>query len=139
MKENTLIIYTDGAYSPIKRKGGWAFYLPQYRLRVCKGDDSQGITNNRMEMMAVIKALELVINCQFIQSNIIIYTDSQYVIQTILGNYHRNYNLDLWNIIDQEIKILSNKNITWQHVKGHNGTIENEVVDKFANLVSQMK
>ena len=55
---NTVIFYTDGAYSPTKQKGGWGLYCPQYKLKMCHGE--YNTTNNRMEMTAAIRALEFV-------------------------------------------------------------------------------
>ena len=136
MENNTLIIFTDGAYSSIKNKGGWAFYCPQYRLRVCGGE--YNTTNNRMEMMAVLKALEWVDDSKVPFKDITIVSDSQYVIQTMLGKYAKKKNIDLWNKLDLQVELLFDKKLSWVHVKGHNGNIENEIVDKFANLVSQI-
>lgn len=133
---DTLLIATDGAYSSTKDKGGWCFYCPQYRMRVCNSE--LGTTNNRMEMMAVIKALEWIADSNLPQKNITIVSDSQYVIQTMLGKYSKNKNLDLWNKMDERVDALFDKTISWVHVKGHAGNEYNEVVDKFANLVSQL-
>lgn len=135
MENNTVVFYTDGAYSSSKRKGGWAFYCPQYKLKLCHGE--YNTTNNRMEMTAAIKALEFVIDCNLPEKNIIIYSDSKYLIETMNGNYHTKTNLDLWSRIYSLKENLFNKNIVWLHVKGHNGHFENEIVDKLANLASQ--
>ena len=134
--DNTLIIYTDGAYSSVKKKGGWGFYCPQYKMRVCSGE--YDTTNNRMEMTAALKALQWISDSHIPQKNIIIVSDSQYVIQTMAGNYQKKTNQDLWDKIDQEVELLFDKKITWAHVKGHAGHAENEIVDKLANLCSQI-
>ena len=52
--------FTDGAYSPTRNQGGWAYYCPELHLRVC-GEQIE-TTNNRMELTAVIKALEFIID-----------------------------------------------------------------------------
>lgn len=132
---NTIEFYTDGAYSATKQKGGWAIFCPQYRLRICKGE--LNTTNNRMEMTAVIKALEFIEESNIPEKNIIIYSDSQYVIKTMKGHYSKKTNMDLWNKLDDLCKALYHKNITWIHVKGHAGHTENEIVDKLAYLASQ--
>lgn len=133
---NTLVIYTDGAYSSLKNKGGWAFYCPQYKMRVCAGVSDT--TNNRMEMMAALKALIWADEANIPHRNIVIVSDSQYVIQTMLGKYEKKKNIDLWAQLEQQVDLMFSKKISWVHVKGHAGHEENEIVDKFANLMSQL-
>lgn len=133
--DNTVIFYTDGAYSSSKKKGGWAFYCPQYKLKICHGE--METTNNRMEMTAAIKVLEFIDSSNLPEKNIVIYSDSKYLIETMKGNYQMKTNLDLWSQINDLRDGLVSKNIIWIHVKGHNGHPENEIVDKLANLASQ--
>ena len=57
-------IFTDGAYSPKTEKGGWAVYCPELRLRMCGA--VKDTTNNRMELLSAIKALEFVDVVMFI-------------------------------------------------------------------------
>ena len=136
-ENNTITFYTDGAYSGSKKKGGWALYSPQYNLRICHGE--MNTTNNRMEMMAVIKALEFVVDSNIPEKHIVIISDSKYVIETMKGNYQKKTNLDLWDKMDMLVSALFAKTITWKHVKGHTGlTAGNDVVDHLANLVSQI-
>lgn len=141
MDDRTIEFWTDGAYSPCnsngKAKGGWAFYCPQYNLKVAHGE--LNTTNNRMEITAAIKALEWVDESNIEEKNIIIYSDSMYLVETMKGNYTKKKNLDLWSQLDQLVSDLVTKHITWKHVKGHTGERnENDVVDKLANLVSQI-
>lgn len=135
MENNTVIFYTDGAYSSTKAKGGWGVYCPQYKLRMCRGESNT--TNNRMEVIAAIKALEFVDESKLPEKNIVIYSDSNYLIETMKGNFKKKTNLDLWDKLEDLKNGLFDKNIAWIHVKGHAGYIENEIVDKLANLVSQ--
>lgn len=132
---DTIDFYTDGAYSSTKQKGGWALYCPQYKLKICHGE--LNTTNNRMELMAAIKALEFIDESNIPEKNIIIHSDSNYLIETMNGNFQKKTNLDLWNKLDDLCSGLFSKNIKWIHVKGHSGHPENEIVDKLANLVSQ--
>ena len=132
---NTVIFYTDGAYSSTKQKGGWGLYCPQYKLKMCHGE--YNTTNNRMEMTAEIRALEFVDESKLPEKNIIIYSDSKYLIETMKGNYSMKTNIDLWDKLNDLKQALFDKNITWIHVKGHSGHIENEIVDQLANLASQ--
>ena len=56
---------------------------------------------------------------------------------TMKGNYSMKTNIDLWDKLNDLKQALFDKNITWIHVKGHSGHVENEIVDKLANLASQ--
>ena len=131
-------LYTDGACSGNPGKGGYGFILC---YKETTKEFSQGYkftTNNRMEMMAVLKALEWVDDSKVPFKDITIVSDSQYVSQTMLGKYAKKKNIDLWNKLDLQVELLFDKKLSWVHVKGHNGNVENEIVDKFANLVSQI-
>ena len=139
MNKDTIInIWTDGACSGNPGPGGWGALI-KFNNSVKKISGSEKYTtNNRMEMMAVIKALKDV----DAESKINLYTDSKYVKEGITSWIHgwkkNNWtnsnkkdvkNKDLWI----ELDILSQKhNITWNWVKGHSGNIENDIADKLA-------
>lgn len=129
-----LKIYTDGACS--KTIGGWAFYIPELNIRVA--NKAINTTNNRMEMIAVIKALEFIQDANLDCSNYEIYSDSMYVIGGINLNWSKEKNDDLWGKLFFYIDLLSDKNIKFIHVKGHNGTPENEECDKLAVMLSKL-
>lgn len=121
-------IYTDGAYSPSRNMGGWAFIVTV--------DDEQlyygflpvpDTTNNRMEVQAVIEAVKWAKEHDYLEITII--TDSMYVIGSMDKGYKRNVNLDLWEILDE---LVLDMNITWEHVKGHSGNKFNELCDIMA-------
>lgn len=138
---NSIIFYTDGAYSPKNNQGGWALYCPQYRLRICCNETNT--TNNRMEMMAVIKALEFVSDSNIPEKNITIISDSKYVVETMNGNYRKSTNLDLWDQLSDLVYGLVGKNISFQHIKGHTkNTSEeykgNDIVDSLAVIASKL-
>ena len=127
-------IYTDGACSVNPGIGGWGAVLI-YESGVEKEIYGSEIetTNNRMEITAVIKSLEELGDEQDIK----IYSDSTYVINTITKNWKRNANNDLWDILD---KLLSDKKVVWQWVKGHSGNKYNEIADKLAvNAINELK
>ena len=99
----------------------------------------QHTTNNRMEMMAVIKSLQALKK----PSNVVLTTDSQYVrkgiTEWITGWKKRNWltaarqpvkNVELWKEIDA---LAAQHTIEWRWVKGHSGHTENERVDELAN------
>jgi len=127
-------IYTDGACSVNPGIGGWGAVLI-YESGVEKEIYGSEIetTNNRMEITAVIKSLEELADEQDIK----IYSDSTYVINTITKNWKRNANNDLWDTLD---KLLSDKKVVWQWVKGHSGNKYNEIADKLAvNAINELK
>lgn len=132
-------IFTDGACRGNPGPGGWGALLrtDNHEKELYGGE--KDTTNNRMEMMAVIKAVEALQN----PSNIKITTDSQYVLKGItewMPNWKKNNwrtaakkpvkNADLWQMLD---KLLKPHDVTWQWVKGHSGHVENERVDQLAN------
>lgn len=134
-------IFTDGACSGNPGAGGWGVIL---RCRGVEKELSGGereTTNNRMEMTAVISALQA-LKCS---CNITLYTDSRYVLDGVtkwLPNWKKNNwktankksevkNMDLWQTLDS---LLPQHEIRWVWVKGHNGHPENERVDELARL-----
>ena len=131
---NSIIFYTDGAYSPKNNQGGWALYCPQYRLRICCNETNT--TNNRMEMKAVILSLNSI--KQKVNS-IKIVSDSQYVIGCATKGWKRKKNVDLWEEYDKAFKYASQycSDITFEWVHGHNGDKYNEIVDQLAVKASQ--
>jgi ribonuclease HI len=129
-----LEIYTDGAYSSSRNQGGWAFIVVQNNKVIHK--DYEGLlntTNNRMEIMGMLKALEWV-KQNSIPLPIKIYTDSMYVIGTLTLNWKMKKNIDLWQILLP----LVNSEIEYLHVKGHNGDKFNEECDKWAVFSSNL-
>lgn len=113
------LLYTDGGCS--NGIGGCAFVILKNDLIVCRYCKKfTNTTNNRMELMAVIIGLESVKKI----SEVVIYTDSMYVIGCASLNWKRNKNIDLWNRYDK-----INHSVTFVHVKGHTGDIYNELCD----------
>lgn len=132
-------IYTDGACKGNPGPGGWGALLR------CNGHEKElfggepGTTNNRMELLAVISALNsLTRPCE-----IILHTDSQYVkngITTWIHGWKKNgwktadkkpvKNADLWLLLDEAQR---RHRIDWRWVKGHSGHEFNERADELAN------
>ena len=131
-------IFTDGACSGNPGPGGWGAVL---RWRGVEKELSGGenpTTNNRMELMAAIRALEALKR----PSAVTIHTDSRYVhdgITRYLKNWQKNgwrtadkkpvKNIDLWQRLDQA---LHAHEVHWRWVKGHAGHPENERADALA-------
>jgi len=134
-----VVIYTDGACKGNPGPGGWGALL-EYdgQEREIFGGDS-ATTNNRMELTAVIRALESLRR----RCKVVIYTDSQYVkngIQTWIHGWKKNgwktadrkpvKNVDLWRELDALVPL---HDIDWHWVKGHADTPGNERADALAN------
>lgn len=127
-------IYTDGAYSSSRNQGGWAFVVVQDNKVIHKEYDGLiNTTNNRMEIMGMLKALEW-IKQNSIPLPIKIYTDSMYVIGTLTLNWKMKKNTDLWKILLP----LVNSDIEYLHIKGHDGNRFNEECDKWAVFGSNL-
>ncbi len=132
-------VFTDGACRGNPGPGGWGAILR------CKGKEKElfggeaETTNNRMEMMAAIMALESLSRpCQ-----VALTTDSKYVLQGItewiVGWKKRGWknsakqpvkNVDLWQRLDE---VNAKHEVEWHWVKGHSGHDENERADALAN------
>ena len=139
-----LVAYTDGACSGNPGPGGWGVLLQArdgdrvLRERELSGGEAQ-TTNNRMELMAAITALETLDR----PSTITIVTDSAYVkggiTEWIDGWKRRGWktaakkpvkNEDLWRRLDEAV--ARHDQVTWKWVKGHAGHPENERADELA-------
>ncbi|MDY0372335.1 MAG: ribonuclease HI [Sphaerochaetaceae bacterium] len=140
MQKRDVVVFTDGGCSGNPGPGGWAFVINdgENGLVEQSGGESQ-TTNNRMELQAVIKALEYIsINLKPV-TTIQIHTDSQYVkngitlwIHTWKKNGWRTAakapvkNKEYWMALDS---LASKLPITWHWVKGHAGIELNERCD----------
>jgi ribonuclease HI len=131
-------IFTDGACSGNPGPGGWGAILRYGAVEKELSGGERETTNNRMEMMAAIAALEALKG----PTHVRLHTDSQYVkngITTWIHGWKKNgwktsdkkpvKNVDLWQRLD--IALKSHK-IDWIWVKGHNGHAENERADALA-------
>lgn len=132
-------IYTDGAYSGLKKTGGWAFYIPELHIKVCGKISTEDATNNRMELLGAIKALEFIDESNVNDKEIIIWSDSQYLVETMGGKFKQKTNFDLWNQLQDLKDGLFSKKIIFRYIKGHSGLKDgNNIADILANLISQI-
>jgi ribonuclease HI len=134
-------VYCDGGCEPNPGQGGWGVVIEH-------GDDERveffggepDTTNNRMELMAAISALEaLPVTCR-----VIVRSDSQYVVKGITEWINRwrakgwrvkrggtpVANVDLWRRLD---RAAATRHVTWEWVRGHAGTDGNERADRLAS------
>ncbi len=139
MREAPVELYADGACRGNPGPGGWGVLLRTVGAeRELFGGEPE-TTNNRMELTAVIRGLELLRR----RCAVRIYTDSQYVQKGISQWIHdwkrRGWrtadrrpvkNADLWQRLDE---LARGHEIEWYWVRGHSGHPENERVDALAN------
>jgi ribonuclease HI len=133
-------VYTDGACKGNPGAGGWGALLKSgsHVKEIYGGEPCT--TNNRMELIAVIRALEALKR----PSRVRVHTDSQYVQKGISAWIHQwkrrawktadrkpVKNADLWRRLDE---LAGNHEVEWIWVKGHAGHPENERADELANL-----
>ena len=138
--KNNVVIYTDGACKGNPGEGGWGAVIEfEGSTKKLYGYENN-TTNNRMEITAAINAIKSL----KIKSNVVIHTDSKYLMNGIndwINNWKNNNwktstkkdvkNVDLWKAIDD---LSSEHTIKWNWVKGHSGNPGNEMADDLANL-----
>ena len=136
-------LYTDGACSGNPGPGGWAFILrcSKTQKELERSDGEPDSTNNRMELTAVIRGLEALKEpCE-----VTLFADSTYVLQGMkswmAGWKKRGWkrkdgsklvavkNVELWKRLDE---LMQMHTIHFEHVKGHDGHVENERCDQLA-------
>ncbi len=133
-------IYTDGACSGNPGPGGWGSLLLFNGNRREMSGGERDTTNNRMEMLAVIHALEALKR----RCRVVIHTDSVYVMKGMtewLPQWKRRgwrtagrkpvKNVELWQRLEQAVAA---HDVEWRWVKGHSGDPGNERADELARL-----
>ncbi len=133
-------IYTDGACKGNPGPGGWGAFLisGQHQKKIYGGESDT--TNNRMELLAAIRALEAIKQA----STVNLHTDSQYMRKGMLEwirGWKKNgwktaakkpvKNVELWKALDEQV---ARHEVNWFWVKGHSGNPGNEMADELANM-----
>ena len=133
-----VVIYTDGACSGNPGPGGWGAILTfdGHEREICGGEPET--TNNRMELMAAISALETLTRACTVE----LHTDSQYLRGGVTGwmdNWKKRgwltadkkpvKNIELWQRLDEA---RLRHDVSWHWVKGHAGHEMNERADELA-------
>ncbi len=136
----TVHLFTDGACSGNPGPGGWAYILrhPASTKERERSGGEKATTNNRMELMAVIRGFEALTR----PSEVDLYSDSQYVLKGLnewmAGWKARGWktaakkpvkNQDLWMMLDE---LLEGHTVRYHWVRGHNDHAENERCDTLA-------
>ncbi len=130
-----ILIYTDGASSGNPGPGGLGVVLIYKGLRKEISEGYSLTTNNRMELLAVIRGLEAV---KWKNAEVIIYSDSKYVSDAVnnkwlftweKNQFKKKKNVDLWK---RFLELYRKHNIKIEWIKGHAKITENERCDKLA-------
>jgi len=124
-----IVIYSDGSSLGNPGPGGFGIVL-RYKNKI--KEVSGGIphtTNNRAEMVAVIEGLKALNE----SCNVMVYTDSKYIVSTYNDGWQKKKNNDLWKIMDNLNKI---HNIKYTWIKGHAGNPDNEKCNLLAQLAA---
>jgi ribonuclease HI len=130
-----IIIYTDGSAQGNPGKGGYGAVLMAGKHRKELSEGFRLTTNNRMELLAVIVALE---SLKKPNSQVILYSDSKYVVDSIVKRwvfkwektgFKKKKNKDLWK---RFLQIYPKHTVQFKWLKGHAGITENERCDELA-------
>ncbi|MFP4547022.1 MAG: ribonuclease HI [Fidelibacterota bacterium] len=140
-----ITIYTDGACSGNPGPGGYGTVLKQGPYRKELSEGYKLTTNNRMEMLAVIKGLEAL---KHENSDVKIYSDSKYIVDAVNKGWARKWRTNGWRRNKKEmaknpdlwarlLDLIEKHNVEFHWVKGHAGNPENERCDELAVTASQ--
>ena len=136
-----ITIYTDGSSQGNPGPGGYGIVMLSssgHRKEYSAG--YRKTTNNRMELLAVIVALESI---KVLNQDVVVYSDSKYVVNAVekkwvfgwkKSGFKNKKNPDLWK---RFLKVFENHLVSFVWVKGHNNNKENERCDRLAVLVAQ--
>ena len=134
MKDNNFLIYTDGACSCNPGPGAYAYIIVKDGEIIKQHSEGfQSTTNNRMELLAVIRALG-----NTLEGHVDVFSDSRYVIDSINKGWLRNWqrskwkerkNRDLW---EEFLAVSTGRDITYSWVQGHANDEYNNKCDRMA-------
>lgn len=142
-----VVVYTDGSCQQ-DGCGGWAYHYVLKREKVQGSGGERLTSNNRMELIAVIKALESVLDNGQMATSVLIISDSQYVVKGgtswlkrwkedgwVTSNNEPVKNPDLWKQLDALCKKLT---VRFQWVRGHAASDGNIFADKLATRAAAL-
>jgi ribonuclease HI len=123
---NTYLVYADGSCLGNPGPGGWGVVVRQPGGGVTElNGHEDSTTNNRMELMAAIEGLRATTP----GADVILRSDSRYVVDSMTRHYKRNKNLDLWELLDAETKA---RRVRFEWVRGHDTDATNNRADELA-------
>lgn len=135
----TIEIYTDGSCKGNPGKGSWGVIIFQDKKIIDQfGDFDSSTTNNKMELTAILQALQYVKH-KNITDDVTLFSDSEYSIKSInlwMDGWKKRFWKNVKNTeILKPISVLKDElpNIKYVHVRGHSGDYGNELVDKLCN------
>ena len=125
-KAREYLVYADGSCLGNPGPGGWGVVLrdPDGAVTELNGYDPS-TTNNRMELMAAIEGLRATPP----GAEVILRSDSQYVVKSMTLNWKRNKNQDLWELLDAETET---RHVSFEWVRGHGSDATNNRADELA-------
>lgn len=124
-------IHTDGAYSPAKNVGGWGVLIDHDNggtAEIAYGR-VRNTTNNRMEMVAIIRGLTGCEDDEFVN----VYTDSELIVKCVEGEYEISKNLDLWQDLHDQVERLTGVDF---HHQPRNSTPQLAEADRLSKLMT---
>jgi ribonuclease HI len=137
-----IYLYTDGAAKGNPGRGGYGAILKSGPHMKELSEGFRLTTNNRMELLAVIKGLEAI---KTKNSEVLVVSDSKYVVEAVEKGWLWNWikigfknkkNKDLWI---RFVNIYRQHKVRFQWIKGHNGHAENERCDQLAVAAAEQK
>ena len=144
-------VYVDGACSGNPGPGGWAVIVCTRNNILKHTGYENSTTNNRMELMAVVEAVNVIIDNVDDNAQVEIYSDSAYVINAIEKGWlakwmHADWqrtiggdvkNTDLWKQLVEAMTKTTGRSIKFIKIKGHSGNTFNEEVDRLAKIACE--
>lgn len=133
-----LMVYTDGSADCKTGYGGWGAILIVESKETCLSGSYPNTTNNQMELMGAIEALDHISkNYEVGRYRIHVHSDSEYVVKGFnewtkkwqLNNWRKVKNIPLWKTL---LELAGSMEITFSWVRGHSGDKYNELCDKLA-------
>lgn len=139
-----VVIYTDGACSGNPGPGGFGVVMMYGGTRRELSQGFRRTTNNRMELLAVITALETLTR----PCKVTVYSDSEYVVNAITKGWLRSWQARGWRKADKKpvlnpdlwqrlVPLLAKHEVEFKWVRGHNNNVENERSDVLAVAATQ--
>lgn len=146
LKSGKVVIFTDGSTNAKSGAGGYGAILKHKENVKELSGGFRKTTNNRMEIMACIEGLRALKK----KSDVVIFSDSQYVVNSMSKGWAKQWQARSWMRNDKEraensdlwaqlLELCSQHNVEFQWLKGHNGTKENERCDQLALEAAQKR